>query len=298
MSKKNMGKLNINELTVASIKDLCNNGYIANDLVLIDNFSKLPFPNEPRRTNCLLLALCTDGQLEFTIDTVKHTVNANNIIIVSEGQVVNNYQLSNDCKGIALVLSYDFFNEIVAGIHELSSLFLFSRSHPVCQLTPLETRDLISYIKAIKLKVNDYDHHFRKDTVRLLISTMIYDLSNTIYKIQQTNDKRQTRAEKIFTDFIRLVEQDFREERRVSWYAEQLCITPKYLSESVKTVSRRTPNEWIDNYVCLEIRVQLRNSTKTIKEIAEDLHFPNQSFFGKYFKEHVGVSPSEYRREK
>ena len=64
----------------------------------------------------------------------------------------------------------------------------------------------------------------------------------------------------------------------------------------VKLISKRTPNDWIDDYVVLELRVLLRNSSKTIKEITEMLHFPNQSFLGKYFKEHVGMSPSEYRR--
>ena len=93
-----------------------------------------------------------------------------------------------------------------------------------------------------------------------------------------------------------MVEQNFRNERRVSWYGQQLCITPKYLSEAIKQVSHRTPNEWIDNYVTLEIRVLLKNSTKSIKEIAQELHFPNQSFLGKYFKEHVGCSPSDYRK--
>ena len=65
----------------------------------------------------------------------------------------------------------------------------------------------------------------------------------------------------------------------------------------MKSVSQRTPNDWIDNYVVLAIRVQLANTTKTIKQITEELHFPNQSFLGKYFKEHVGMSPSEYRRK-
>jgi AraC-like DNA-binding protein len=94
------------------------------------------------------------------------------------------------------------------------------------------------------------------------------------------------------------VEKNFHNERRVSWYAHELCISPKYLSETIKQVSRRTPNDWIDNYVTLEIRVLLRNSTRSIKEIAEDMNFPNQSFFGRYFKEHVGMSPSEYRRHR
>ena len=64
----------------------------------------------------------------------------------------------------------------------------------------------------------------------------------------------------------------------------------------MKQVSRRTPNDWIDNYVVTELRVQLKNTTKSIKEIARDMNFPNQSFLGKYFKEHVGMSPMNYRR--
>ena len=83
----------------------------------------------------------------------------------------------------------------------------------------------------------------------------------------------------------------------MAWYAQQQGITPKYLSEMVKQVSRRTPNEWIDRYVVLEMRVLLKNSTMSIKGISEYLNFPNQSFFGKYFKEHVGMSPFAYRKQ-
>ena len=82
----------------------------------------------------------------------------------------------------------------------------------------------------------------------------------------------------------------------MGWYAQQMCITPKYLSETVKQVSKRTPNDWIDHYVSLEIRVLLKNSTMSIKQIAQTLNFPNQSFLGKYFKEHVGMPPTKYRR--
>lgn len=66
----------------------------------------------------------------------------------------------------------------------------------------------------------------------------------------------------------------------------------------VKVASRRTPNDWIDDYVTLELRVLLRNTNKNIKEITEEMNFPNQSFLGKYFKEHVGISPSAYRKGK
>lgn len=75
-----------------------------------------------------------------------------------------------------------------------------------------------------------------------------------------------------------------------------MCISPKYLSETVKNISGRAPNEWIDNYVTLELRSLLRNTTKSVKEIANEMNFQNQSFLGKYFKEHVGISPVAYRK--
>ena len=153
-----------------------------------------------------------------------------------------------------------------------------------------------SYFYMLKDKLADMQNHFRRELARTLMLAMFYEMSNVIYRVQQNNSRRHTRADVIFTRFLHLVEENFKRERRVGWYAEQLCITPKYLSETVKSVSRRTPNEWIDRYVTFELRIQLRNFTKSIKEIAIDMNFPNQSILAKYFKEHVGMSPSEYRK--
>jgi len=294
--EENMIKHNLEEITIKSAKGLYPEGdYINDDLLLFNEVADVPLPSEPRKMSCLLMALCINGTAQYTVDTVEHKVNAGDLIIISEGQVIDDFMLSDDCRGIAIMVSYDFFREVIAGIHELSSLFIFSRNHPVCNLLKEEVSNIVNYFKLIKSKVQEVDHHFRKDVVRMLLSTMIYDVSNAIYRIQNTSTQRRTRAESIFTEFIKLVENNFRNERRVGWYSQQLCITPKYLSETIKAVSHRTPNEWIDNYVTLEIRILLKNSSKSIKEIAQDLHFPNQSFLGKYFKEHVGMSPSKYR---
>ncbi len=287
---------NITEISISEMKKLYNGSYIDDDIMVFNEIGSLPLPNEPRRMKCILLALCRHGKVQYSVDTEERMVAANDVIIISEGQVIDNYMLSNDLSGIAILISQNFFSEIIKDIHGISSLFLFSRSHPVFGLRQDEIGNLMTYFDLIWNKMNDDEHHFRKDVVRSLIATMIYDLSQVIYRIQQQKNKRSGRAESIFTEFIKLVEQNFRHERRVSHYATRLCITPKYLSETVKQVSHRTPNEWIDNYVALEIRVMLKNTTKSIKEIAEEMNFPNQSFLGRFFKEHVGMSPSEYRK--
>ena len=286
----------LNEITINDTKSVYPCSGIDDDLLLFDKVEDMPFPNEPRRVRCILLALCVRGKAKYKVNTIEHEVHENDIIIINEGQVTDDYLISRDFKGIGMLISSEFFKEIIKDVHELSSLFIFSRKHPVCTLSKEEAENIIDYFRILKNKVEDESHHFRKETVRSLLTTMIYDVSNVIYNLQHYNDKKQTRAEHIFTDFIYLLEQNFKKERKVSWYAQQLCISPKYLSETIKQISHHTPNEWIDNYVSLEIRVLLKNSTKSIKEIAQELHFPNQSFLGKYFKEQVGISPSAYRK--
>ena len=261
-----------NSITVDSVLQVYNGNHIDSDLVVLDGFNSIPLIEMPRRMGCLLLALCLKGSATYTVDTVQYTVSANDLIIISEGQVI-----SKD-------------------VSELSSLFLFSRTHPVCTLLPSEIQPLMSYCNIIREKTGNTTHHFRKDIVRSLFTAMIYDISNAIYRIQALGTRKYTRAEDIFTRFIKLVELYYRRERRVSWYADKLDITAKYLSESVKQVSKRTANEWIDNYVTIALRVLLRNTNKSIKEITQEMNFPNQSFLGTFFKDHVGMTPTAYRK--
>ena len=253
-------------------------------------------PTEPRRMNFILIGLCLQGEVMYELDTQKQIIKPGDILIVSDRHVVDSYRCSPDMRGLCIMMSVNFFREIIQNVSDISSLFLFSRLNPVMRLEEKEIKTFKEYFQAIKEKIGDEGNHFRKDLIKTLLLAMFYDLSNIIYRVKEDKTPR-TRAEVIFTDFIMLVEKHYLVERRVSWYAKQLCITPKYLSEAVKAVSRRTPNEWIDDYIILELRVQLKNTTKTIKEIARDLNFPNQSFLGKFFREHVGISPLRYRRQ-
>lgn len=294
--KEAMSQRKLTEVSIADVRELGQGTAIGDDLVLFDNIGDLPIPDRPRHMKCIMVGLCMGGTAEYMVDTRHHTVRPHDAIIISEGQVTDHCVMSPDFSGIAFMMSDNFFHEIIKGVHDLSTLFLFSRSHPVCHISDADVKTMTDYFKLISIKSRETGNRFRRDVVQSLLAAMIYDLSNTIYDMQNTGDRRNVRAETIFTRFIEMLEQNFRSERRVGWYAKQLCITPKYLSETVKSVSQRTPNEWIDDYVTLEIRVLLKNTPHSIKEIADMLCFPNQSFFGKYFKEHVGMSPSEYRR--
>ena len=273
------------DITVSQSVRFCDGSHIGNDILLLDEVAKIPIPREPRRMQCLLLAMCLRGTVSYYVDSVKHNVEPGDLIIINQGRSVYNCTLSPDCRGIGILVDYKF-----------SSLFLFARNHPVFRL-PKERFDFIyETFFRIKAKIDEPENRFRREMVQAMFLAMAYELSNVIYSVQAQNESCNTRAEEIFTQFIKLVEKHFRSERRVGWYSEQLCISPKYLSETIKAVSKRTPNEWIDSYVTIELRMLLRNTQKSIKEIAQELNFSNQSFLGKYFKEHTDMSPSEYRR--
>lgn len=265
------------------------------DLLLSDQIHQAPMPSEPRKMNFILIGLCTKGSIRYTMDTKELIVHEGEMLVASERHIIDEYEPSPDMEGLCIMMSVDFFHEIIKSVHDVSSLFVFTRMQPVMKLEADEIVTFKEYFQVIKQKISDNHNHFRKDLIRTLMLAMFYDVGNVIYRVKNF-DESLLHSEKVFTKFLKMVEENCKRERRVSWYAQQLCITPKYLSTAVKRISDRTAVEWIEDYVTMELRVMLKNSSKSIKEITEELNFPNQSFLGKYFKEHVGMTPSAYRK--
>ena len=288
---------NIVDTTLEQAREWGNALYLSDGLVLTDKIAHASISKEPIRLNFILMALCRKGKATYNIDTCEQTVLPGDLFFISERHIVDNFQSSDDFDSLYIMLSTQFYHGFVQNVKNVSSLLLFSMNNPVVHLTTEEIQTFDNYFQTIRKKMTNKNHHYRTELVQALLLAMFYDMSDIIYRVEQNSAKKQTRSDVIFSRFINLLQENFRKERRVGWYASQLEITAKYLSEVVKNVSKRTPNEWIDSYVVLEIRVLLKNSPKTIKEITEELNFPNQSFLGKYFKEHVGVSPSEYRKD-
>ena len=286
----------ITDTTLEEARQWGNAEYMTDGLILTDRISEAPIPQSSTRLNFILMAMCKKGKAQYSIDTRQQVVKPGDLMFVSERHVIDNYEASPDFECLCIMLTTEYYHGFVQDVKNVSSLLLFSMNNPVVPLTNKEIQVFTNYFETIREKMADTSHHYRSPLIKALLLAMFYDMSNVIYRVERQGNRKHTRAEAIFAHFIRLLEDNFRTQHRVSWYAEQLCITPKYLSEIVKKISLRTPNEWIDSYVILEARVLLKNTTKSIKEITDELNFPNQSFLGKYFKEHVGVSPSEYRK--
>lgn len=288
----------LSEIDMAlAIQSLETVGPIPESLLLFTKFEDLPFSLEPKRMNCIFLGLCLEGEVNMIVDTKEVQVVAGQSIVIGPGHVVSDFVVSRNCRGLGYIGSREFFQEAMKNVSELSTLFLYIREHPVRSCSAKEQEIYRAYFKAIQTRFSSATTRFIHPLVATLIRALVYDFGGLAWSDEAAPKRGRTRAENIFNDFVHMVEDNFREQRKVSWYAEQLGISPKYLSEMVKAVSKQTPNDWIDKYVVMELRLILRDTTMSIKEVTERMCFPNQSFLGKYFKEHVGMSPSEYRRK-
>jgi AraC-like DNA-binding protein len=179
--------------------------------------------------------------------------------------------------------------------------FASRKEHPVFHLTNDEVQELKEYFLLTLDAVKRKDDYFRIDITKRLIAAYMYKLGSIIYRhrpeLQEEANKPIRREETLFKQFINLVSDHHRKERRVDFYAEQLFLSPKHFSTVIKKVSGKTAGQWIDEYVILEAKTLLKYSAMSIQEVAYYLNFPNPSFFGKYFKQHTGMSPSDYKAQ-
>ena len=153
------------------------------------------------------------------------------------------------------------------------------------------------YGELLQLRIDRQNYLFKKEIVRSLVKAAIYELLSHFKADVPEYGKGLTKQREIlFQRFISLVSGLHVKPRNVSWYAEQLHVTPKHLATVCKQTSDKTAFEWIHEYVRMDIRNLLRNSNRSIKEVADYLKFPTISFFGKYVKAHTGLSPTEYRK--
>lgn len=293
-----MKQLNLLPISTKRILEQCDiKCHIDEDLVLT-RLEDTPLPNDNRHMKCTLVAMCLSGEGSYTVGTIEHSVKANDVIIVGEGQVLGDIKVKKPLKGEMILISQEFLHDVIRNVRDVTNLFVFSREHPVLSLTPKDVAMFKEYLRVLSLRVGDKTHVFRRQITGTMLASMIYDLCNVIRHTVKTMPQSQSRAQELFEKFIVLVERNFRKTRNVGWYSERMGITSKTLLETVKRVSNKTPNEWIDVYTILELRLLLKNTSKSIKEISEELGFGSQSSLGKFFREHVGMSPTAYRQSK
>ena len=260
-----------------------------------------PIYKYPLRMDGLFIGLREKGESDFSINLKHFKVRPNDLVIGSPGDLMQSTVNEGTYLSQTLMVSSNFLKEMYISLNSFMPFFASRKEHPVFHLTDGEVQELKEYFLLILDAVKRKDDYFCIDITKRLIAAYMYKLGSIIYRhrpeLQAEANKPIKREETLFKQFINLVSEHHRKERRVDFYAEQLFLSPKHFSTVIKKVSGKTAGQWIDEYVILEAKTLLKYSAMSIQEVAYYMNFPNPSFFGKYFKHHTGMSPSEYKAQ-
>lgn len=292
----------INSFTLAELIDLAGEQRqgLMRECITASSDSQMQVFRFPCRIDAFIIGVGTEGETSVSFNLHEFRLKKDSMFIFTPKNIlqVNSQQYF---KADVIAISPDFMRRINIDIKNMMPLCLKFVENPALTLTPEESRSMRGMIAQIERETRGPETHFSFDIVSGLIAATIYKVGDIMYHYLAEHPEEQNnshnRAEEYFKQFTHLLGEHFREERSVGFYARQLCITPKYLTTLIKRISGQSVSEWIDNYVILEAKTLLKYSTMSIQEIAYYLNFPNQSFFGSYFKRNTGMSPSQYKAQ-
>ena len=274
---------------------------IMGECIAANSASEMEIFRFPSRLNALIIGVGTEGETSLTSNLQEFRLKKDSLFIFSPKHILQ-VQSNNRFKAHLIVIAPDFLKRINIDTKRMMPLFLQFGSLPCMELTQAESQSLRSFISMVEQELKGSETDFSSEIIGGLIAATIYKvgdiLTHYLTEHPEVDSPIHNRAEEYFRQFTELLGEHYKHERSVGFYARQLCITPKYLTTLIKRISGQSVSEWIDNYVILEAKTLLKYSNMSVQEIAYYLNFPNQSFFGSYFKRNAGMSPSQYKAKK
>lgn len=249
------------------------------------------------RSDFLTILLIVKGGIAFALNLEEYSANEQSLIVIAPNAIKKVEIISTGTIVSGVNFTIDFLNAIGMPKNAVELLDYFSTQFsPHWKLDKKDAATVQQLIQQLNEKVSSMNEHlFGKELLYHTFYIFLYEVYGLSKKHAVPFHHHITRKENLVKNFTQLVQKQFKEQRNVQAYADQLSITAKYLTETVKEITGKTAGEIIDDFVLLEAKLLLDNPASSIAEIADELHFSDQSFFGKYFKRHTGLSPKEYR---
>ena len=251
----------------------------------------------PHKFNFFFIAYKLSGEARVKVDMIDYDMQSdrNYMMRIAPGQIVSMEEVSDDFDCYVLLMSNSFIESLLVYMgHDISIKGVMTDA--VKEHEDKEKHTMEYVITAVRNIIDDDSNPFRRKVLEHLLMVVFYG-SQQARSVMMEDKKPRTSAEVLTMKFLQEVKEHFRRERQLNFYSERLCITPRYLSRVVKETTGSSAAEWIERYVVLEARALLKSTNMTIQQVSDALNFPSQTFFGKYFKRRVGISPKEYRRE-
>ena len=298
------------EVNIRELKHL-SQGSIVNDNLSDDLFvaemhyeTKMDIIEYPCRFHGYMAFFCIKGEFEVEINLKKFTIRKDSMFIYTPGNIVRVTNIDPKEKEsvhfVVVAISEDLMSSTRFDFSKLYNESLRLLESPCVVINENERELCRKYFDLIQ-EVSKMRMPNMRESVAALISSIFY-LMGAMWTDRLTaakkngGDEMSTRSKIVLEDFLLLVRDYHTKERSLSFYADKLYLTPKYLSKLIKSVSGKSAHEWIDSFVILEAKNLLKYSDMSIKSIVYELNFPNQTTFYRFFKTKTGMTPSEYRK--
>lgn len=251
---------------------------------------------QPFYSDYVGIVVCHQGMFRFCVDGTSFAASMGETVFLSPGILFQVQEVSADFRYTLLFYRVEQIRHMLG--NTVVSMRLYSTLYPQsCTVAHTGYEEMLtSYARMLldleqKEKQDAYSLHEQK----LLLMAVTYRLCSIFSASFQKEGKEMRRKIETFEMLVKLIEENFMRERTVAFYADQLCLTPKYLSVIVKSVCGKTVQQLIFKAIIRRSIYLMKNTDKTIQQIASDLSFPNASSFGTFFKKHTGLSPKNYR---
>ena len=276
-------------------EQISKNIYISNELAMLHGepmvFRLLVQQTPPFVINDHRLGIITRGEGEVNFNLVDHHLTEGTLIYIGPGTIITPIRFSNDLELQGIGLFADFPMPFADG--QFPSAFngqVRDFQLPVANEDLQTARNILDTLWHL---VHQPDYH--RQTASSLVAALMHHYDRLFHQQADNLAATRSREQTIFDRFILLVNQHCREQHQISYYAERLCLTERYLGTIVRQTSGTTAKEWIDRALIARIKVELRHTDKSVARISEEMNFPNPSFFSKYFKRLTQQTPAQYR---
>ena len=266
---------------------------IINSIMLYNTTESHKLPSDFLRRYHIHI-LCHEGKAQFTFMGNTYTMEAGDWVIWQMSSQITDALYSSDFNADFLLVDKDFLLEYNPEKVWASKAFVFIKKNPVFHLNE-RGKAMIEY-NFIQIKRRTAEPHlFQKEILGKQLQIFLLDLWE-IFKNAMDNIKPTDNSSALlFTRFMNLLPEHSKTQREVTFYADKLCVSAKYLSEVVKKSSGHPASYWINGYAMQEILAYLKRSDLTLAEISNKMNFYNPAHFTRFVKKQTGDSPSELK---
>lgn len=266
------------------------------EIELIEDAHELKNFRFPLKIDKVIQIVVLSGRMSCLVDLKSYSVQAPAMAIILPGQVLESLEYDEEFKTLTMIMSKGFTDSFNLPVSLQERLFIQTNHfHPISQEV-LEV--YVSCFDQIKNVIKQKDNPYRREIIKCLFSAYYYGLGYYIHNANSENKQTvvMTYQQELCERFITLVSENYKEKREIGYYADKLCVSNKYLSSLLKQETGLTALQWIEKYVVLYAKSCLSSTSMTVQQISDELFFPSQSVFGKYFKRVEGISPKQYRQ--